>query len=96
MPHPDPIVETACLANVLPPVPTYRHHIGGCVAAGKLSDAQIETIIYANQRFEQPPLHDGADSSSLSSQTSLTCAYHLAHALSALCASHCVPRYNTC
>ena len=59
-PHPDPIVETACLANVLPPVPTYRHHIGPCVAAGMLSDAQIETVIYANQRFELPPLADGA------------------------------------
>ena len=58
-PHPDPIVETACLANVLPPVPTYRHHIGPCVAAGMLSDAQIETVIYANQRFELPPLADG-------------------------------------
>ncbi len=64
-PHPDPIVETACLANVLPPVPTYRHHIGPCVAAGMLSDAQIETVIYANQRFELPPLADGAPCSSL-------------------------------
>ena len=31
-----------------------------CVAKEQLSDAQIETIIYANQRFEQPDLPDGA------------------------------------
>ena len=60
-PHPDPIVETACLANVLPPAPTYRHHISSCVAKAQLSSAQIETIIYANQRFELPPLPDSAN-----------------------------------
>ncbi len=53
-------METACLANVQPPAPTYRHHVRSCVEKSQLSSAQIETIIYANQRFELPPLPDGA------------------------------------
>ncbi len=85
-PHPDPIVETACLANVLPPVPTYRHHIGPCVAAGMLSDAQIETVIYANQRFELPPLADGARCSCLVAEM-MGCSQCLHVALSSQCKS---------
>ena len=35
-----------------------------CVEKEQLSDAQIETIIYANQRFDLPSLPDGAPCSS--------------------------------
>lgn len=31
-----------------------------CVEEEQLSNAQIETIIYANQRFDLPDLPDGA------------------------------------
>ena len=34
--------------------------VQSCVDKGQLSDAQIETIIYANQRFKLPPLPNGA------------------------------------
>ncbi|KAK9815308.1 hypothetical protein WJX72_001386 [[Myrmecia] bisecta] len=51
LPHPDPIVETASLASMEPPEVKYRHHLQDCVAAGHISDAQLETIVYANQRF---------------------------------------------
>lgn len=94
LPHPDPIVETACLANVLPPVPTYRHHIAECVAAGKLSDAQIETVIYANQRFELPPLHDGEHSLSPQRPSMGNVQYTMLHMPSShgeYCAQRCLP-----
>ncbi|KAK9808500.1 hypothetical protein WJX73_001795 [Symbiochloris irregularis] len=52
-PHPDPIVETASLASIEPPVPKYKHHLQDIVTQNLISAAQLETIIYANDRFEQ-------------------------------------------
>lgn len=34
-----------------PPIPTYKHHLQDAVASGALSNLQIESIIYAFQRF---------------------------------------------
>ncbi|WP_423415332.1 bifunctional class I SAM-dependent methyltransferase/DEAD/DEAH box helicase [Hyphomicrobium sp. B1] len=49
-PHPDKIVQSAAMASVLPPIPTYRPHLpDGLVAQGLLSAAQLETIIYAGE-----------------------------------------------
>ncbi|KAG2496515.1 hypothetical protein HYH03_005339 [Edaphochlamys debaryana] len=59
LPHPDPIVETASLASVAPPDITYQHHLQDNVAGGSLSNAQLETVLYAFQRFQQQ-LPDGA------------------------------------
>ena len=51
--HPDPIVETASLASVDLPPPTYQHKLGSVANEGIISDAQLETIVYANMRFQQ-------------------------------------------
>ena len=58
--HPAMIVESASMAAVLPPDVTYRPHLAPeIVTSGKLSDIQIERVIYAGQRHEQR-LPDGA------------------------------------
>ncbi|KAK9862957.1 hypothetical protein WJX84_010635 [Apatococcus fuscideae] len=49
--HPDAIVETGSLGSVEPPNPTYDHHLQDIVDAGLISDAQLETVVYANMRF---------------------------------------------
>ncbi len=49
-PHPTPLVQSAAMASVRPPAPTYRPHLtAGLVAAGLLSDAQLETVILAGE-----------------------------------------------
>ncbi|KAK9864646.1 hypothetical protein WJX84_000197 [Apatococcus fuscideae] len=51
--HPDAIVETGSLSSVEPPDPTYAHHLQDIVDAGLISDAQLETVVYANMRFRE-------------------------------------------
>lgn len=49
-PHPDKIVQSAAMASVLPPAPTYRPHVvPGLLENGLLSAAQLETVIYAGE-----------------------------------------------
>ncbi|MGH9823033.1 MAG: strawberry notch-like NTP hydrolase domain-containing protein, partial [Blastocatellia bacterium] len=58
--HPAPIVESASMAAVLPPDITYRPHLASeIVSEGRLSNIQLERVIYAGQRHEQR-LADGA------------------------------------
>eukprot|EP00877_Chromochloris_zofingiensis_P004683 jgi/Chrzof1/14215/Cz08g29230.t1 len=58
--HPDIIVETASLASVQPPQPAYKHHLQSLLKSKALSNAQIETVIYAMMRFNGPRLRNGA------------------------------------
>ena len=52
--HPDALVETASLRSVPMPPLNFEHCLQEEVANGVLSDAQLETVIYANMRFNQP------------------------------------------
>jgi predicted RNA methylase len=48
--HPSPMVEAQAMASVSPPKPTYRPVLpAGLLEGGILSDAQVETIIYAGE-----------------------------------------------
>jgi predicted RNA methylase len=49
-PHPTPLVQSAAMASVRPPLPTYRPHApASLVEAGLLSDAQLETLVLAGE-----------------------------------------------
>jgi hypothetical protein len=59
-PHPAVIVESASMAAVTPPDITYRPHLAPeIIIEGRLSDIQLERVIYAGQRHEQR-LPDGS------------------------------------
>jgi protein strawberry notch len=49
-PHPTKLVQSAAMAAVTPPRPTYRPHLPPrLLSAGILSDAQCESVIYAGE-----------------------------------------------
>ncbi|MBV9561889.1 MAG: strawberry notch family protein, partial [Bradyrhizobium sp.] len=48
--HPTRLVQSAAMASVVPPKPSYRPHLTErLVADGVLSDAQLESVIYAGE-----------------------------------------------
>ena len=50
--HPDQLVESIAMSSILPPKPTYVPMLPRCAVAA-MSDAQLETLIYAGQAFER-------------------------------------------
>lgn len=53
-PHPSPLVESAPMASVAPPAPSYQPRLPATIAAqALLSDAQLETVVYAGEAHAQ-------------------------------------------
>ena len=52
--HPTALVQSAAMASVAPPLPSYRPKLlNGLIADGVLSDAQLESVIYAGEAHAQ-------------------------------------------
>ncbi|WP_293680764.1 strawberry notch family protein [uncultured Phenylobacterium sp.] len=51
-PHPSPLVESGPMASVAPPAPTYRPVLPPDIGV-RVSDAQMETVIYAGEAHAQ-------------------------------------------
>ncbi|TKB05328.1 MAG: hypothetical protein E5V75_36070, partial [Mesorhizobium sp.] len=48
--HPTALVQSAAMASIAPPLPSYRPTLpNSLISTGALSDAQIESVIYAGE-----------------------------------------------
>ncbi|NML91237.1 methylase [Sphingobium sp. TB-6] len=76
--HPDQLVESIAMSSIIPPLPTYVPMLPRCAVAA-LSDAQLETLIYAGQAFERdlPGLHAPNDAGTLLTPDANGVAYRM-------------------
>ncbi|HBF43985.1 MAG TPA: hypothetical protein DDW42_10250, partial [Desulfobacteraceae bacterium] len=52
--HPTPLVQSAAMASVSPPKPTYKPKLPlKAIKSGKISDIQVEAIVYAGQAHSE-------------------------------------------
>jgi len=51
--HPTPLVESAAMASVAPPDPTYKPDLPRSVIENSLSHAQLENVVYAGQAHQK-------------------------------------------
>jgi len=79
-PHPDQLVESVAMSSIVPPRPTYVPILPPCAVAA-LSDAQLETVIYAGQAFERdlPGRHAPNASGTLLHPDAEGCAYRMGY-----------------
>ncbi|WP_423828325.1 strawberry notch-like NTP hydrolase domain-containing protein [Sphingobium yanoikuyae] len=77
-PHPDQLVESIAMSSILPPAPTYVPMLPRC-AVTAMSDAQLETLVYAGQAFERdlPGLHAPNEAGTMLMPDSAGCAYRM-------------------
>ncbi|MEO0986800.1 MAG: strawberry notch family protein [Cyanobacteria bacterium J06639_14] len=52
-PHPTTLCESVALASVRPPMPSYRPKLPQAVVEGLLSEAQLESVVYAGEAHSQ-------------------------------------------
>ena len=52
-PHPTTLCESVALASVRPPMPSYRPKLPKAVIEGLLSEAQLESVVYAGASHSQ-------------------------------------------
>ena len=83
--HPTPLVESLAMGSIAAPKPTHVPVLPpGLVANGRLSEAQLETLIYAASAFERDlpgrfvPLNEGCD---LGAADEGGCAYRFGYFL---------------
>jgi hypothetical protein len=82
--HPTPLVESLAMGSIAAPRPTHVPLLpAALVAEGRLSEAQLETLIYAGSAFERDlpgrfvPTGEGCDLQAAEEGASYRCGYFL-------------------
>ena len=82
--HPTPLVESLAMGSIAAPKPTHVPTLpAGLVANGALSEAQLETLIYAGSAFEQDlpgrftAIREGCDLEAADEAAAYRCGYFL-------------------